>query len=114
MKKYDLSKLFRKAWAIYRTAMKKGSTTFGESLKKAWAWLKVQDTNKAIVEAAAQAAGIVEEYHTWYGWTMLGREVIHESKAVFQVVVDTPEKGIGKTFKKSFFTISQTQPTPIS
>jgi len=38
--------------------------------------------------------------------------VIHGEKAAFQVTVDTPEKGEGKTFRKSFFTYSQTQEAP--
>lgn len=113
MKKYDLSKLFRKAWSIYRTAMKKGSTTFGEALKKAWAWLKVQDANKAIVEAAAQAAGIVEEYRTWAGWQAVGRMVIHTSEAAFKVTVADPLTKAG-TRVMSYFIYSDTQPAPIA
>ena len=105
--KYNLKAIMTKAWEIYRKATKV-AITFSEALKRAWAWAKVQASNTAKIAAAAIAAGITEEFHTWYGWTMLGREVIHESKAVFQVVVETPERGIGKTFKKSFFVLSQT------
>ena len=105
--KYNLSKIMSKAWNLYRKATKV-AITFSEALRRAWAWAKVQASNAAKIAAAALAAGITEEYHTWYGWTMLGREVIHESKAVFQVVIDTPEKGAGKTFRQSFFTVSQT------
>ena len=105
--KYDLKAIMTKAWELFRKATK-AAITFSEALRRAWAWAKAQATNAAKIAAAAIAAGITDEYHTWYGWKMLGREVIHESKAVFQVVVDTPEKGIGKTFKKSFFTLNQT------
>ena len=112
MKRYNLSTLMSKAWSIYRKASKKATASFADALKAAWAWIKVQASNTEKITAAAIANGITEEYHTWYGWTMLGREVIHESKAAFQVIVDTPEKGIGKTFKKSFFTLAQTQVAP--
>lgn len=111
--KYNLKAIMTKAWEIFKKATKV-AITFSEALRRAWAWAKVQAGNAEKIAAAAIANGITEEYHTWYDWTMLGREVIHESKAVFQVVVDTPEKGIGKTFKKSFFTLSQTQPAPIA
>lgn len=111
--KYDLKAIMMKAWEIFKKATKV-AVTFSEALRRAWAWFKSLTINAAKIEAAAIEAGVTDEYHTWYGWKMLGREVIHESKAVFQVVVDTPEKGIGKTFKKSFFTLSQTQPAPIA
>ena len=111
--KYNLKVIMTKAWEIFKKPAK-STITFAESLRRAWAWFKALAVNAAKIEVAAIEAGVTEEYHTWYGWTMLGREVIHESKTVFQVVVDTPEKGIGKTFKKSFFTLSQTQPAPIA
>ena len=62
--KYNLSKLMKKAWSLFRQAARKAAVTFGEALRRAWAWLKVQEANKAIVEAAANALGIEEEYHT--------------------------------------------------
>ena len=56
---YNLSTLMKKAWKIFKAAAKKSTTaTFGEALKKAWAWLKVQEANKAIVEAKAAELGI--------------------------------------------------------
>lgn len=114
MKKYDLSKLFRKAWALYRAAMKKGTTTFGEALKKAWQWIRVQDANKAIIEAAQQAAGYGDIVcNTWAGWQALGRMVMHTSEAVFQCVVADPLTKKG-TRVMSYFTYEQTQPTPIA
>ena len=112
--KYNLSKLMKKAWSLFRQAAKKAAITFSEALKAAWRWIKVQDANRAKIEAAANAAGIVEEFHSWAGWKALGRQVIHTEKAVFKVTIDTPEKGDGKTFLKSFFLYSQTQPDPIA
>lgn len=110
--KYNLSKLMRKAWSIYRQAMKKAAVTFSEALKKAWSWIKVQDANTAIIEAAATAAGYADEVcHTWAGWQALGRMVIHTSEAVFKVEVADPTTRKG-TRIQSYFTYDQTQPTP--
>lgn len=109
MKKYNLSKLMHKAWNLFRKAAKKAAITFSAALKAAWAWLKVQAANAAKVAAAAVEAGITSEYHTWYGWKMNGREVIHDSKAMFQVTVADPTTKSG-TRVESYFTIDQTQP----
>ena len=113
MKKYDLSKLMKKAWSLYKKASKKAAASFADALRTAWAWLKVQASNKAIVNAAAEAAGIVEEFHTWYGWQMLGRMVIHTSEAAFQVTVADPTTKKG-TRVESYFIYSDTQPAPIA
>ena len=113
MKKYNLSTLMHKAWSLYRKAIKKGTAKFADALRTAWAWLKVQARNKAIVEAAAEAAGIVEEYHSWYGWQQLGRMVIHTSEAAFQVVIADPTTKKG-TRVQSYFIYSDTQPAPIA
>lgn len=113
MKKYDLSKLMKKAWSLYKKASKKATASFADALRTAWAWLKVQAANKTIVEAAAEAAGIVEEYHSWYGWQQLGRMVIHTSEAAFQVTVADPTTKKG-TRVQSFFIYSDTQPAPIA
>ena len=111
MKKYNLSTLMKKAWSLYRAALKKGTASFGEALRLAWAWLKVQDANKAIVEAAAAALGIEEEYHSWYGWQMLGRMVIHTSEAAFKVTLADPTTKKG-TRIQSYFVYSDTQVAP--
>ena len=111
MKRYDLSHLMKKAWSLYRQAMKKAAITFSEALKRAWAWIKVQAANAEKVEAVAAALGIEEEYHTWAGWQNLGRMVIHTSEAVFQVEVADPTTKKG-TRVQSYFTYEQTQPTP--
>lgn len=113
MKKYNLSTLMRKAWSLYRKASKKATASFADALRTAWAWLKVQNANKAIVEAAAQAAGIVEEFHTWAGWQAMGRMVIHTSEAAFQVTVADPTTKKG-TRVQSYFIYSDTQPAPIA
>lgn len=108
MKKYNLSKLFKKAWSLYRKASKKAAASFGAALKTAWAWLKVQDSNAAKVEAAAAAAGYGDIVcRTWYGWKSIGREVMHTEKAVFQVEVADPTCKKGSRIE-SYFTYEQT------
>ncbi len=107
--KYDLSKLMRKAWSLYR----KAAGSFAEALRLAWAWLKVQAANAAKVEAVAEALGVAEEFHTWAGWQALGRMVIHTSEAAFKVEVADPTTRKG-TRIKSYFVYSDTQPAPIA
>lgn len=111
--KYDLSKLMKKAWSLYRTAAKKVAITFSEALRKAWQWIKAQTANAAKVDAAAEAAGIEEEYHSWVGWQAIGRMVMHTEEAAFKVEVADPTTRKG-TRVKSFFLYSQTQPTPMA
>lgn len=109
--KYNLSRLMKKAWSLYRQAAKKAAISFGEALRKAWSWLKVQAANAVKVEAAAEAAGIEEEYHSWAGWQSLGRMVIHTEQAAFKVEVEDPTTKKG-TRIKSYFLYSQTQHAP--
>ena len=111
MKRYNLKSLMLKAWSIFRKASKKAALTFSEALRLAWRWIKVQAANAEKVQAAAEAAGVKSEYHSWAGWKALGREVIHESKAAFQVKVDDPTTKSG-TRIKSFFLLEQTEPIP--
>lgn len=111
--KYDLSKLMRKAWSLFRSAARKTAITFSEALKKAWQWIRVQEANAAKIEAAAEAAEIEEEYHSWAGWQNLGRMVIHTEQAAFQVEVEDPTTKKG-TRVQSFFLYSQTQPAPMA
>jgi len=111
--KYDLSKLMKKAWSLFRSAAKKTAITFSEALRKAWAWIRVQEANAAKIEAAAEAAEIEEEYHSWAGWQNLGRMVIHTEQAAFKVEVEDPTTKKG-TRVKSFFLYSQTQPAPMA
>lgn len=107
--KYNLSKIMSTAWRIFKKAVKT-PITFAEALHRAWQSAKAEPINAQRIEIAKAAANVTEPTHTWYGWKTLGYEVIHGSKAAFQVTVETPEKGDGKTFVKSFFTASQVAP----
>lgn len=111
MKRYDMSRLMKKAWSLFRQAAKKAAITFAEALRKAWAWIKVQASNAAKVEAAAEALGVEEEYHTWAGWQALGRMVCHTEQAAFSVTVADPTTKKG-TRIQSYFLYSQTQHAP--
>ena len=103
MKKYDLSRIMSKAWALFR----KLKIAFGECLHRAWMAAKAAPINAARIEAAKAAAGITEEAHSWYGWKRLGFEVQHGARCLFQAVVIAAEKGDGKTTTKSYFGASQ-------
>lgn len=105
--KYNLKEIMSKAWELYRKAFLK-IERFGEALKRAWALAKCADNNAKLIEEAIRKSGVTERVRTWYGWTMEGREVIHESKCLFQVTVADPTRGIGKTKVLSFFGESQT------
>lgn len=109
--KINLSRLMRKAWSLYRQAMKRAAISFSEALKRAWRWERVQAANAAIIEAAANDAGVDELYHTWAGWQALGRMVIHTEQAAFKVTVLDPLTKAG-TRIQSFFTYEQTQVAP--
>lgn len=108
--KYDLSSIMRRAWAIFRKAAAKAAISFSESLRRAWAAAKAAPVNAARIEAARIEAGITEAIDTWSHWRDLGYEVAHGSRAVLQVVLDVPSKGIGSTFRASFFSASQVIP----
>lgn len=71
---------------------------FAECLRKAWQNAKAI---KAFLE------GLSEIANTWYGWTLKGREVIHNEKTIGQVEVWAILKKSIRTVK-SFFTFSQT------
>ena len=103
--KYDLRAIMLRAWKNYR----KGGMTFGEALHRAWLSEKAQDVNQQRVEAAKEAAGIREEVNTWYGWKLLGFEVIHGMKALFGVDLIHGSKGDGAIYKARFFGVSQVQ-----
>lgn len=106
-KNYDLSALMTYAWVIFRNKANK-CETFGEALKRAWKAFDVaEDNRKAVMDKIAEM-GITETVKTWFAWTLDGRKVMHEQKAIFQVVLATPEKGIGKTHLTSYFAYSQT------
>jgi len=109
--KYNLSKLMKKAWSLYKKASKKATANFADALRAAWAWLKVQAANTAKVAEVAEALGITEEFHTWAGWQALGRMVIHTSEATFKVEVADPTTKKG-TRIQSYFIYSDTQVAP--
>ena len=96
--KYDLRSIMRSAWRIFR----KGIQTFAAALRLAWANAKVRNKARA-------AAGVREESHTWSGWKSLGYEVIHDSKALYKVVIADPATKSGKR-TACYFGLSQVQP----
>lgn len=112
-KRYNLSQLFRKAWSLYRKASKKAAASFADSLRAAWAWLKVQAANTAKVDAIAAELGVEEVYHTWAGWQAIGRMVMHTEEAAFKVEVDDPTTRKGSRLN-AYFLYSQTQPAPMA
>lgn len=72
--------------------------TFANCLRCAW------DNAKKIKNFAE---GVGEEVHTWYGWTLLGREVRHEEHNIGQLELwDTFKNKIMGI--KSYFTREQT------
>lgn len=73
--------------------------TFAECLEKAWENAKGY---KRLAE------GIGEEVHTWYEWTQLGREVIHEQKTVGQFEAWVTHLKNKVRMLKSYFTYEQT------
>ena len=89
---YNKREIFTKAWAVAKAR----GIAFGEALKRAWADAK----------AIAKALLVVGEARTWFRWKELGYEVIHGSKAVFQVTVADPKTKNGERVL-SFFTRSQ-------
>ena len=110
MKRYDLSKIMSRAWALFR----KLGITFSEALHRAWQVAKSESVNAQRIEAAKAAAGVTEETNTWSGWRDAGYEVIHGSKCLFQAVLIHASKGDGQTYKASFFSASQVQPLTVA
>ena len=98
MKRYDLSSIMSAAWRIFR----KGAENFAIALRIAWANAKAHN-------AAKEEAGVEEETHTWSGWKALGYEVIHESKALYKVLLEDPATKNG-TRVTCYFGVSQVQP----
>lgn len=104
--KYDRSRIFRKAWKLFR----KGGLTFSEALHRAWNSAKAAPVNDQRVANAKAAAGVDEEVNTWAGWKRAGFEVIHGMRCLFQVELIHGSKGDDQTYKASFFSASQVQP----
>lgn len=107
--KYNLSKVMKAAWRIYRKAAEKVAISFGEALHRAWLSVKAEPINAARVAAAKAAAGISAETETrtWYAWKEAGYEVIHGSKAAFGCDLIYGAKGDGAIYKARFFTREQ-------
>ena len=106
MKRYDLSTIMSRAWAIFR----KGGIVFAEALHRAWQSAKARPQNATAIAAAKATAGISEDCKTWADWKATGYEVIHGSKALFRAVLIWASHGDGATYKASFFGASQVQP----
>ena len=104
--RYDLHKIMRKAWELFR----KFEITFGEALHRAWQSAKSAPENTRRIETAKAEAGITEETHTWSEWKKAGYEVIHGSKSLFGVDLIYSSKGDGNVYKARFFGVSQVQP----
>lgn len=103
--KYNKREIMLKAWRIYR----KGGADFPEALHRAWNSAKAEPVNAARIEAAKAAAGIMEPVNTWAGWKAQGFTVKHGSKALFTVELIHSSKGDGKSYKGSFFGLSQVE-----
>lgn len=100
--KYNLSKIMKKAWEIFR----KAKITFAESLHRAWLSAKAVEINQNRIVRAKAAAEVTEETNTW---KKLGYEVIHGSKALFGADLIWGSKGDGAIYKARFFGRSQVQ-----
>ena len=106
MKRYDLSKLMKKTWTLYR----KLQLTFSECLHRAWISAKAAPVNESRIAEAKATAGITEETATWSDWKKAGYEVRHGSKALFQASLIWGSQGDGAEYKASFFGASQVEP----
>ena len=92
--KYNKAEIMRTAHVLYRDG--RYGEDFGECLRMAWA------DAKAINLAVAG----YEEIHTYYGWTLLGYEVIHGEHATVKVEIHKPLK-TKTTTTKAYFTREQ-------
>ena len=105
--KYNLSKIMSHAWRLFR----KLEISFAEALHRAWQSAKARPINQKRIAEAKAAAGVTEDTDTWSGWKDRGYEVIHESKALFQVELIYASRGDdARPYKASFFSFSQVQP----
>ena len=101
--RYNLRAIMSAAWRIFR----KHAVTFAEALHRAWISAKAEPINAQRIREAAATAGVNEDVKTWSGWKEAGYEVIHGSKALFQVVLVWGSKGDGATYTASLFGASQ-------
>lgn len=103
--KYNLSKIMKAAWRIFR----KAAVSFGEALHRAWLSAKAEPINAARIAAAKAAAGVTETTNTWAGWRDAGYEVRHGEKALFGCDLIYGSKGDGAVYKARFFSESQVE-----
>lgn len=105
MKRYNLSRIMKRAWEIFR----KQKISFSEALHRSWISAKAEPINAERIEQAKREAGITEEVNTWSAWKEAGFEVIHGSKALFGADLIWGSKGDGAIYKARFFGASQVQ-----
>lgn len=106
MSRYDLSKIMKRAWSLYKDI----KLSFAECLHRAWMCEKAFPINEERIRIAKENAGITEETRTWSDWKKIGYEVIHGSKALFGCDLIWASKGDGKVYKARFFGESQVMP----
>ena len=88
---YDKRAIMKEAHKFFRDGR---MGDFGECLRKAW------DNAKNIKNAVE---GLGKEVKTWYGWKMVGQEVIHGQHALFQLeLYDTYLKNSIRVIKSYF------------
>jgi len=92
--RYDKKLIMKKAHEAYRSGR---YGTFANCLHLAWVDAK----------AVAEIRDTYGEVRTWYGWTLVGREVRHDETHVAQIDLLAPKKARGY-FATSFFTYEQT------
>lgn len=101
--RFNLREIMSTAWRIFR----KYAISFAEALHRAWISAKAEPINAQRIREAAASAGVVEEVKTWSEWKKAGYDVIHGSKALFQVALIWASKGDGATYTASLFGASQ-------
>ena len=103
---YNMRSIMLRAWSIFR----RYSVDFSEALHRAWISEKAKPVNAARIDAAKNAAGVLEAVNTWSGWKDLGYEVIHGEKALFGCDLIYGSRGDGAVYKARFFGASQVAP----
>ena len=94
--KYDKREIMKSAHKFYRDGR---HGDFANCLRHAW-------ENAKGFKNLAENVG--EEIHTWFDWTLLGREVKHEEKNVGQVESWVTHLKNKIKMAKSYFTYEQT------
>ena len=110
--KYDLRRIMKRAWRIFRKAAQKAAIRFSEALHRAWLSAKAEPVNAGRIEAAKAAAGVTGQVETWSGWKTLGYEVLHGERALFGVELIWGSRGDGASYKARFFGEAQVRPIP--